>query len=125
MEIKNLEAYQQIKEETVKIRDAFIEHVSFKFSEEKLSVVLDLSYKLKNGNIEKIKITCQNIIELDYSVFPDDPVCLEDFKLVYDANQGNYYLSIDPDNSINDIVDEDCNKLFFKDLILEFFPTFL
>lgn len=118
MNSSNSFAYELLKSEKVVIRDALISSVHFELKKGIMNASIELNKKSNAIDLEKILIKCIDIIKMDYWVFNDDPAYLEDYKLFYNSNFKEYYLSLDPDNSVKNIIDTDCNILIFKKLSL-------
>ena len=112
---KNLDAYHQLKSESIKIRDTFIDQMSFSLTENGKKITLILVCKVKQ---KKITLELTNIKKMEFSFFPDDPDYLEEFKLIYLDNDQQYYFSMDPDYSSPYPILSDCNNIIFSDLIV-------
>lgn len=82
----------------------YISHVQFIFQ--------------KTNQAALLKVTFVDIQEFDFYYHKDDPVYVEDYKL-FKRTDGLLYLSLDPDNSISAISENDCGVLVAKNLLAE------
>ena len=115
-EIYGINAFNLIGNGLIRVRDTFIHNIQLTINESEKVFILNLTNQFKNCEFNKVIIQCCEIIEIEFSHFENDPRYIEDFKIDY--KNDIFYLSIDPDNSVREVIEADYNKVKFKKLYL-------
>lgn len=113
--IHDNDAFLMLSTPKYNIRDKFLQELRF-FHDNYIPCAV-LSCSNHNGEQIIFEIEFRNLVGLDFYFVESSPGYIEDYKLELLSN-GNYYLSLDPDDSKIEISADDCRVIIAKEISL-------
>jgi hypothetical protein len=118
MELKGVIGIEYLKNGKVKIRDKVL--VGIKLSKETTITNIELLFADGEIAVANVIIELKDVKLFDF-YYDEDTHCIVDYKIFYDETNDEYYLSLDPDDSIIDKSVDDRGIIKAKDFTIKTF----